>query len=63
MAIKPGTAVRQIVNPVRGQIAKTQFNESHQCLEYLVEDANGGSRWFLEAEIEPDAATAEGEQA
>ena len=58
MAIKLGSAVRQIVNPIRGVVASKQFDETTDGFQFLVEraDADGvvHSRWFNESEIEFD---------
>jgi hypothetical protein len=57
MSIPKGTTVTQKVQAVTGVIAKTQFNESYDCLEYLVEYTDSDnvvhSRWFKENEITP----------
>lgn len=57
MAIPKGTQVTQKVEIISGVVSKTQFNESLNELEYLVEYKNSSgedhSRWFLESQISP----------
>ena len=59
MAIKTGTEVRQKAPAIEGHITRTKFNESADCLEYLVSyvtaDGETHERWFLESEIEVKA--------
>ena len=60
MSIPKGSTVLQITTPITGVVVKTQFNESLDCLEYLVEYVNSvgekHSRWFLESQITEVAA-------
>jgi hypothetical protein len=57
MSIPKGTTVVQKVEVITGVTTKTQFNESVDSLEYLVEYTNAAgephSRWFLESQISP----------
>lgn len=73
MAHKLGTPVRQIVRPFVGRVMRTQYNESTECNEHLVESPDGTqSVWLPSEQLEVDAeqqakdqaaAPAEGEQA
>ena len=71
MTIKLGTPVRQITRPIVGRVMRTQYNEADECLQHLVESADGTQSVWLKAdqvEIEveraaQDAATTEGAQA
>jgi hypothetical protein len=62
MAIPKGTVVTQNVEVISGTVTKTQFNESLNELEYLVEYKNSAgedhSRWFLESQIKAVAQVA-----
>jgi len=62
MSIPKGTKVKQIVQVITGTVVKTQFNESHDSLEYLVEYTDGTgenhTKWFLENQITPDESGA-----
>jgi hypothetical protein len=73
MAHKLGTPVRQIVHPIVGRVMRTQYNESMERNEHLVESPDGTQSVWLPAdqlEVDQDqlakdkeAAPAEGEQA
>ena len=56
MAIPKGTKVRQIAPAIEGEVVQTRFNESSDCLEYLVSytgaDGESHERWFLESQVE-----------
>lgn len=55
MSIPKGTKVTQVVEVITGTVVKTQFNESYDALEYLVQYTNAAgethTRWFLEDQI------------
>lgn len=55
MPIPKGTTVTQVVEIITGVVTKTQFNESTEQLEYLVEYTNAAgenhTRWFQESQI------------
>jgi len=69
MSIPKGSTVTQVVEVITGITTKTQFNESYDQLEYLVEYINSAgenhSKWFLENQIKvvaaPVAPTPQGE--
>ena len=60
MPIKSGATVRQVVPVITGTVVERKFSESHEEMEYLVENADADgvvhSRWFLESQIEEVAA-------
>jgi hypothetical protein len=59
MSIPKGTTVTQVAEIITGVVVKTQFNESYDSLEYLVEFTKSGethTRWFLEDHITPTEA-------
>ena len=60
MGIKKGSAVTQVVTPIKGEVQQTRFNEEADSLEHLVSyegtDGEDHQRWFLAAELSEDAA-------
>jgi hypothetical protein len=61
MSIPKGSKVDQVVEVITGTVVKTQFNESYDELEYLVEYTNAAgeshNKWFLESQIKVVADT------
>lgn len=50
MAHKLGTPVQQIVQPVKGRVVRTAYNESTEKLEHCVESYDGTQQFWIAAE-------------